>query len=96
MRRSRGLAHRSRLELVVRGLLAATALWLGYNAASHSFADVLTSQAPDRAHRLAPGDGLIAASLARELSGATASPRDRIRADSLARTASFPPLARLG
>ena len=57
-RRSRGV-RRSRQEWVVRGLVAAAAIGLGYVSVTFSVANVVLRTNPTLAARLAPHDGVI-------------------------------------
>jgi len=67
--------------------LAAVAAVLGYVCATQALAQTLALRNAERAHRLAPGNGQIAARLALSLVGAEATAADRKRADMIARGA---------
>lgn len=82
-----GSVRRSPVEWGIRILLAAAAAWFGYGAISHSLANAVRNSSPERAHRLAPGDGRIAAALSSHLFGTDATPQDRAQADKLAHAA---------
>jgi len=75
------------MEWAGRTALAAAAAWLGYGAVTHSFAYTIRGKAPERAHRLAPGDGRITALLSELRSGPEASLPERAAADRIARLA---------
>lgn len=71
----------------MRLLLATTVGIFGCYALAFSLGQVVAARDPARAHRLVPGDGLIAARLAALIAGVEASASDRLRADALARAA---------
>lgn len=86
-RRSSSQVRRSPAQWASRGGLAAAAAAIGCFSVAHTLAQVVARDKPAMAHRLAPGDGRIAARLAAFLSGADAKSADRGRADKLARGA---------
>lgn len=63
------------------------AVVLGYYGVTFSLAQVLVKQEPALAYRLAPYDGRITAAYATSLSGPDATPKDRAKADALAKRA---------
>lgn len=71
------------MRIALAGILAIVGLW----SLSHSLAVVLAARDVRAAHRLAPGDGRIAAKLAMVLAGSNATEGDRRHADALARGA---------
>lgn len=87
MPRGRARPRRSAARWSVRSALAAVAALVGYASVTNTLGYVLRNSRPELAHTLAPGDGRVAASLARKLSGAEATAADRARADRLARRA---------
>jgi len=87
MLRSRSSVDRSTTEWGGRIMLALIATGLGYGAVSHSYAYSIRRSAPERAHRLAPGDGRITALLSEQRSGTEATAADRAAADRVARMA---------
>lgn len=87
MPRRSALARRTRKEWAVRGALALLAAVLGYVSVIHTAAAVAARRNAELAHRLAPGNGAIAARLALSLAGVEATTTDRQRADVLARRA---------
>lgn len=89
--RSRKVAPR---EWVLRGALASLALVLGYVSTTQTFAVAISKANPERAHRVDPSDGRIAAQLAQRLSVNEADASERPRANMLAhRALSDEPLA---
>lgn len=83
----RDLARRSPKEWAVRLVLAAVAVALGYYSVTFSIGQVVVKQDPALAYRLAPYDGQITAAYATSLAGPNATPKDRARADVLAKRA---------
>ncbi len=81
------LARPSPKEWVVRLVLAAVAVALGYYSVTFSIAQVAAKRDPALAYRLAPYDGRIAAAYATSLAGPNATPQDRAQADVLAKRA---------
>lgn len=86
-RRREARARRSAAEWFIRGVLALLVAALGYVGVAHSFAYVIKSGSPARAHALAPWDGRITARLARKLLTVEATPAQRGRSEQLARVA---------
>lgn len=86
-RRRSTATRRSPREWAVRGALAIVAGIAGYICVAQTLAQAVAGNDPAIAWRLASGNGRIAARLAASLSGAEATPGDRLRADSLARGA---------
>ncbi len=85
--KARPAPRRSSIEWAGRAALAAGAVVLGYGAVTHSLAYTLRASATERAYALAPDDGRIAAILSEKLAGPEATTADRLRADTLARSA---------
>ncbi|WP_204280714.1 hypothetical protein, partial [Serratia marcescens] len=59
------LRNRKPLDWGIRVILALVAVAIGYTTVRHSVAMALPERSLERAHELAPGDGRIAAELAR-------------------------------
>ena len=83
----RNLARRSPKEWAVRLALAAGVVVLGYYSVTFTLAQVVVKRDPALAYRLAPYNGRITAAYATSLSGPDATPKDRVRADALAKRA---------
>lgn len=81
------LARRSSREWAVRISLAAGAGILCLYGVSFSLAQVLVEGNPALAYRLAPYDGRVLAGYATSLAGEDATPKQRLRADEMARRA---------
>lgn len=81
------LPRRSSREWAIRGALAAAAVVAGSFSIAHTLAQALAGDNAALAHRLAPWDGRITATLAASLAGANATPVNRRRADALAKQA---------
>jgi hypothetical protein len=79
--------HRPPAEWSVRLLLAVLAVWLGYQAIVHSFAQVLQGAQIDRAFALAPDDARIAGRMSKRLWSANATSAQRALVDEIARRA---------
>ncbi len=71
----------------MRWLLAFMVAAMGYLAVTRGLAQTMISSAPELAHRLAPEDARVTAVLAATLANSEATPKDRRRADGLARGA---------
>ncbi|ODP39083.1 hypothetical protein [Sphingomonas turrisvirgatae] len=83
----RDLARRSPKEWAVRLALAAVVVVLGYYSLTFTLAQAVVKRDPRLAYRLAPYDGRITAAYATSLAGPDATPKDRARADVLAKRA---------
>lgn len=83
----RDLARRSPKEWAVRLVLVVLAGSLGYYSLTFTLAQVMVKQNPGLAYRLAPYDGRVTAAYATLLAGPDATPKDRVRADTLAKRA---------
>lgn len=81
-------ARRSVAEWGVRGVLAVTAVAVGYVTVTHTMAQGMRRTDPARAYRLAPYDGRFAAALAQQRSGENLTGTGRVAAvETLARRA---------
>ncbi len=83
----RDLARRSPKEWAVRLVLVVLAGVFGYYSLTFTLAQVVVKQNPELAYRLAPYDGRVTAAYVTSLAGPDATPRDRARADILAKRA---------
>lgn len=83
----RDLARRSPKEWAVRLVLVVLAGGLGYYSLTFTLAQVMVKQNPGLAYLLAPYDGRVTAAYATLLAGPDATPKDRVRADTLAKRA---------
>lgn len=83
----RDLARRSPKEWAVRLALAAVAAVLGCYGVMFSIAQVVVKRDPALAYRLVSYDGRITAAYATSLAGVATTPKDRARADVLAKRA---------
>lgn len=85
--RQRAPSQRSWAGWPLRWLLAFMVAALGYLAVTRSLAQTMMPSAPELAHQLAPEDARITAVLAATLVNSEATPKDRQRAENLARGA---------
>ncbi len=86
-RRYSKVTRRTTGEWVLRGLLALGILFVALQALTFSLAQMLATGNPTLAHQLAPYDGRITARVAAALASPDATPKDRRRADVMAKRA---------
>lgn len=87
MRRRSARTRRSPLEWALRGVLAATAIAVGYVGSAYSLAQASRVTNVGRAFQVTSGNAQVRALYAQSLSGPQATAADRKRADGLARDA---------